>query len=41
MKYETPQIVELTQAIGAIQDCKCLNAGDISLDANPAYEDWE
>lgn len=40
MRYETPQSVELTSAINAIQSPK-EDVGIDGLDASPAYADWE
>ena len=40
MKYEKPEIVELSPAIDAIQTSKDPGAGD-NLDSSPAYQDWE
>jgi hypothetical protein len=41
MKYETPQVVELTPAINSIQSEKEGDAFDDGQDASPAHEDWE
>jgi len=41
MQYEKPELTELSPAIVAIETCKCDNFDDASLDAVPAYEDWE
>ncbi len=41
MKYETPEVVELTAAIIAIQSLKDGGPDDGGLDSSAAYEDWE
>ncbi len=41
MKYETPQVVELTPAIVAIQSDKMGGPDDNGHDSSAAYEDWE
>jgi len=40
MKYEKPEIVQMTSAIEVIQAGKCQPPGE-PLDASPAYEDFE
>jgi hypothetical protein len=42
MKYEKPEVMELTTAINAIQTDKLPEGADSpDLDNGPAYEDWE
>ena len=41
MRYETPQIVELTVAIIAIQSAKDTGPDEMGQDSSAAYEDWE
>lgn len=45
MKYETPELVELTPAINAIQSAKANPGLDsqppVIKDGSAAYEDWE
>jgi hypothetical protein len=41
MKYETPEVVELTSAISSVQNGKNDPVGDVGQDNSPAYEDWE
>jgi len=41
MKYETPEIVELSPAIASIQSAKGEPDCDFNQDASPAYQDWE
>jgi len=41
MKYETPEVLELTHAIVAVQNDKGGGDSDVIADASPAYEDWE
>ena len=41
MRYETPQVVELTAAIVAIQSAKDSGPDDGGQDSSAAYEDWE
>jgi hypothetical protein len=40
MRYESPEVVELTTAIDAIQSPK-ESFGLDNQDASPAYADWE
>ena len=41
MKYETPELVVLTEAIDAIQNTKAIQGHESQRDPSPAYEDWE
>ena len=41
MKYDKPEIVELTPAIKAVQSHKAVIDGEGGKDSGPAYEDWE
>jgi hypothetical protein len=40
MRYQAPEIMELAQAIAAIQSPKDMIGFD-NQDASPAYADWE
>jgi len=41
MKYEKPEVLELSAAINAIQGLKEPPGDDPGEDNSPAYEDWE
>ena len=41
MKYEKPEVVELSPAINAVQSHKAQIDGEGGLDPSAAYQDWE